>query len=81
MVKKKSIQELEKKLQRLEQEKVKVQKQQIELKKKEKDIEQAITQAKAEYVTALLSQSNTSLDDLKGLLLDDSGKPEEGGES
>ena len=81
MVKKKSIQDLEKKLQRLEQEKIKVQEQQVQLKKKEKDIEQAIPQAKAEYVTALLSQSNTSLDDLKGLLLEESEQTEEGGES
>jgi hypothetical protein len=81
MVKKKSIQDLEKKLQRLEQEKIKVQEQQDQLKKKEKDIEQAVTQAKAEYVTALLSQSNTSLADLKGLLLEDSEQTEEGGES
>ena len=76
MVKKKSIQDLEKKLQRLEQEKIKVQEQQVQLKKKEKDME-----AKAEYVTALLSQSNTSLDDLKGLLLEESEQTEEGGES
>ena len=81
MVKKKSIQDLEKKLQRLGQEKIKVQEQQVQLKKKEKDMEQAITQAKAEYVTALLSQSNTSLDDLKGLLLEESEQTEEGGES
>lgn len=81
MVKKKSIQDLEKKLQRLEQEKIKVQEQQDQLKKKEKDIEQAVTQAKAEYVTALLSQSNTSLAALKGLLLEDSEQTEEGGES
>lgn len=81
MVKKKSIQDLEKKLQRLEQEKIKVQEQQDQLKKKEKDIEQAVIQAKAEYVTALLSQSNTSLDDLKGLLLEESKQTEEGGES
>ena len=81
MVKKKSIQDLEKKLQRLEKEKIKVQEQQVQLKKKEKDIEQAITQAKAEYVTALPSQSNTSLDDLKGLLLEESKQTEEGGES
>lgn len=74
MAKKNSIQNLEKKIRRLEQEKIKVQDQQVELKQKEKDIEQAITHAKAEYVTALLSQSDYSMDDLKGLLLDDTDK-------